>query len=76
MQTTHVCYLPILFSQDTGFDISCNLSPMGDNSHEISKPVLRENKIKIFFICHLLKILIIIIVIIIIIIIIIMSIII
>ena len=28
-----------LFSQKTGFDISCKLSPLGDNLHEMSKPV-------------------------------------
>ena len=33
------------FSQKTGFDISCKLSPaFGDNLHGKVKPVFRENK--------------------------------
>ena len=35
----YFCY----FSQDTGFDILCRLSPM-DNLHEMSNPNLLENK--------------------------------
>ena len=32
----------LIFPQKTGFDISCKLSPNGDNLHEMSKPVFWE----------------------------------
>ena len=34
--------LMIFFSQKTGFDISCILSLLGDNLHEISKPIFLD----------------------------------
>ena len=36
------------FSQKTGFDISCKLSPLGDNLHELSNSVFWEKQEKIF----------------------------
>ena len=36
------------FFLKTGFDISCKVSP-GDNLHELSKPILWENKKKKYF---------------------------
>ena len=43
------------FPQQTGFDISCKLSPMdGDNLHEMSKSVSEKNK-KNISICSPLK---------------------
>ena len=38
------------FSQKTGFDISCKLSPNGDNLHEISNPVFWGKKEKKYII--------------------------
>ena len=34
----------VLFVRKIGFDISCKLSPKGDNLHEMLKPIFLENK--------------------------------
>ena len=46
-----------LISPKKGFDISCKLSPRGDNLHELSKPVFLGKIKKNISKCRLLKIL-------------------
>ena len=48
-QTTFEVFFFLIFPRKTGFDISCKLSPLGDNLHEMSNPVFLEKEEKKFF---------------------------